>query len=290
MPVAQRKPQRPRPKLSVPTTLAYRIRTFGRIRNQPYHSTHGTHGADAMLTVVRSGRGFYLRGPQRMEVTAGMVGLVLPSDISGSDVGILMADPDDPYDHDYCRFAGEQAMAAVWRILALHDNQPFFHSQQSAGMIDIVQQMNSLFHRHIDFSQQPDSRPPTPMEGLLACGLAMLEMPDESRGDEKGITAAQLRRYLHDNLAQPLSLDHMADYFAISKEHLCRIAKPCLGMTIGMQAEQLKVDWACVLLRQKDMSIAEVARRVGYVDPLYFSKVFRKQMGLSPRQWRDMAP
>lgn len=287
MTVAQRKPQRPRPKLSVPTTLAYRIRTFGRIRNQPYHSTHGTHGADAMLTVVRSGRGYYLRGAQRMEVTAGMVGLVLPSELSGEDVGILMADPDDPYDHDYCRFAGQQAMTAVQRIIKLHDHQPFFHPQHSAMIIDLSQQMNSQFHHHIDFSQRPDERPPTPMEGLLACLLAVLEMPDEPRGDEKGITASQLRRYLHDTLAQPLSLDHMAEHFGISKEHLCRVAKTQLGMTIGMQAEQFKVDWACVLLRQEEMVIAEVARRVGYVDPLYFSKVFRKQMGASPRQWRQ---
>ena len=279
---ARIKPHRSRPKVSVPTQLAYRIRTFGRIRNQPYHSTHGTHGNDLMLTVVRAGRGTYLQGTDRIDVLPGMVGMVLP----GDDVGILMADADDPYDHVYCRFAGDQAMAVAGRILKRYDGQPFFDPQQSQMVMQLIQQMLSLHHRHINESQQSDSHPPTPMEGLLACLLAVLEQPDVSV-EGKGLNAAQLRRYLHDHLAEPLSLDHMADYFRISKEHLCRVAKTALGMTIGSQAAQLKIDWACVLLHQQKMSITEVGRRVGYLDPLYFSKVFRKQMGVSPRQWRD---
>ena len=125
------------------------------------------------------------------------------------------------------------------------------------------------------------------MEGLLACLLAVLESAEPVVGDEKNLSADRLYRYLHDHMAQPLSLDHMAEAFGVSKEHLCRVAKTVLGMTIVNQAEQIKIDWATVLLHQPELSIADVARRVGYVDPLYFSKVFRKHMGASPRQWRQ---
>ncbi|MAX25317.1 MAG: hypothetical protein CMJ19_12525 [Phycisphaeraceae bacterium] len=284
---ARLKPNRPRPKVSVPTELAYRVRTFGWIHDQPYHSTHGTHGDDVMLTVVRSGRGFYLRGKDRIEVTGSMVGLVLPQSVTDQDVGILMADPDEPYNHDYCRFAGHQAVDAAKRILQAHDQQPFFKPQSIAQVLDLMRQMRGYRVRHTDVSQQSDSRPPSPMEGLLACLLAVLESAEPVVGDEKNLSADRLYRYLHDHMAQPLSLDHMAEAFGVSKEHLCRVAKTVLGMTIVNQAEQIKIDWATVLLHQPELSIADVARRVGYVDPLYFSKVFRKHMGASPRQWRQ---
>jgi AraC-like DNA-binding protein len=284
---AKFKPQRTRPKQSIPTVMAYRLRTFGWIRNQPYHSTHGTHGDDVMLTVVRSGRGFYLHDNERSEVVGGMVGLVLPQSITGQDVGILMADPDDPYDHDYCRFAGHQAIASVKRILAANDGHAFFFPKHMSQILDLMQQMRSFRERHSDMSQQVDTRPPTPMEGLLACTLAVLEMPEHESEDEKNLSATKLRRYLHDHMAQPLSLDRMAEHFTVSKEHLCRVAKSVLGVTLVTVAEQIKIDWATVLLHQPELSIADVARRVGYVDPLYFSKVFRKHMGASPRQWRE---
>lgn len=281
------KPRRSRPKQALPTTLAYRIRTFGWIRNQPYHSTHGTHGDDAMLTVVRSGRGIYLRGSEKIDVVRGMVGLVLPRSVTGEDVGILMTDPDDPYDHDYCRFAGNQAMQTVRRILRANDNQPFFYPQHLPLLIDVMQQMRDQYHHHTDFSQQPDSRPPTLMEGMLASALAVLEMPEQACENQSSMSATMLRRYLQDHLAQPLSLDHMAEDFGVSKEHLCRVARQVLGTTLLTLAEQIKIDWATVLLHQPEMSIAEVGRRVGYVDGLYFSKVFRKQTGMSPRKWRQ---
>ncbi len=239
-----------------------------------------------MLTVVRSGRGFYLCGSQRIEVVGGMVGLVLPQSVTGQEVGILMADPDEPYDHDYCRFAGTQALASVKRIVDRHGGLPFFKPTVMPQVIDLMRQMRGFRDRHTDLSQQPDSRPPTPMEGLLAGVLAVLEMPEPACDDEKKINAANLRRYLQDHMAQALSLDQMADHFDVTKEHLCRVAKRELGQTLLTVAEQLKIDWATVLLLQPEISIAEVGRRVGYVDPLYFSKVFRKHMGISPRQWR----
>ncbi len=240
-----------------------------------------------MLTVVRSGRGFYLQDAQRIEVTGGMVGLVLPQSISGKDVGVLMADPDDPYDHDYCRFAGHQAMDVVRRILKANDNKPFFTPKHLPQIFDLMQQMRRYRERHSDLSQDSDDRPPTPMEGLLACVLAVLELPEFEKEDESNLSAGRLHRYLHDHIAAPLSLDRMSEDFGVSKEHLCRVAKQVLGVTLVTLAEQIKMDWATVLLHQPALSIADVARRVGYVDPLYFSKVFRKHMGVSPRQWRS---
>lgn len=270
-------------KMSLPTSLAYRIRTFGRIYNQPYHSTPGTHGGDAMLTVVRSGKGQYLRANMRVDVTGGMIGLVLP----GDDVGVLMADTQEPYDHYYCRFSGNQAIDVAKRIVALHDQQPFFILETWQAVLDCIEQLHVMLSHRVNYTHLEDSHPPTPADGVLGSLLAYLEIPTPSVMD-KQMTASRLNGYLNDHLAEPFSLEQMADYFEISKEHLCRLAKVCLnGQTLGVLAEQMKIQWACVLLREGQLRITDVARRVGYLDPLYFSKVFKKHMLQSPRQWRE---
>lgn len=47
-----------------------------------------------------------------------------------------------------------------------------------------------------------------------------------------------------------------------------------------------RISYACLLLSQSDSSIAEISRIVGYDDPYYFSRIFKKKMNLSPRQYR----
>jgi AraC-like DNA-binding protein len=49
----------------------------------------------------------------------------------------------------------------------------------------------------------------------------------------------------------------------------------------------MKMDWACILLAESHLNISEVARRVGYEDAFYFSKVFKTHLGLSPRAWKN---
>ena len=50
-------------------------------------------------------------------------------------------------------------------------------------------------------------------------------------------------------------------------------------------AEELKVEWAGTLLASAAANVSQAARRTGYADPFYFSRVFRRRTGLAPRQW-----
>jgi AraC-like DNA-binding protein len=49
----------------------------------------------------------------------------------------------------------------------------------------------------------------------------------------------------------------------------------------------MKMQRACHLLDNSDMSIKAVAAALGYSDPLYFSRLFKKTLGLSPRAYRS---
>lgn len=59
-----------------------------------------------------------------------------------------------------------------------------------------------------------------------------------------------------------------------------------MGSTIYGWREQQRVSRACDLLRHTQLNVTQVARAVGYEDPLYFSRIFSQHYQLSPRDYR----
>lgn len=255
------------------------------MRDNPLHATRGTFFKDAMLTLVTAGRGVYQCGSRTLPLRAGMLGLVLP----GKNVGWLRAEAQDPYTHFYCRFAGSDALRMARRIrqrqsaaFEAHPRFPrlrkIFEEMLATGSIGPANECKAPFL--------------TPAEARLALLLATLLEPATLEIGRPRLTRDALIGYLLDHLSEPLSLDKMARHFQISKAQLCREGKLQLGDTLQRSAEREKMAWACALLSDRSLpfSISEVSDRVGYNDPLYFSKVFKRHFGQSPRALRNRFP
>jgi len=265
-----------------PTALPFRVRTLGRVRDQPYHSTPGTHHDDAMLTLLLGGRGRYLWPGGSVAVAAGMIGLVLP----GPEPGVLMAEPDEPYDHVYCRFAGDEALRMAERIAAAQRGARFFaHPAWEALSAVLLRTLARGEVRAVADAGRMDRA-----DAVLAEALTLLESPPSEPAAPAPPSAAQLLAYLHDRVAEPTDLAAMAQHFGYSKSHLCRLGRAALGTTIQRAWEDARMERARVLLTQRSLPVAEVARRTGYADPAYFANVFRRRLGLTPSAYRDAAP
>jgi len=231
-----------------------------------------------MLTLTVGGQGTYRTQTRTLPVETGMVGLVFP----GDDVGLLMADAEDPYDNFYCRFTGHEAIRTAARIVEENGGEPFFFRPRWQECAEAFRQLVAL--RRGRAWVNPERM--RPVEAMLAYVLSLLDGCDvESTG---GITDDRLRRYMGDRLAEPPSLDVMAAYFGVSKPHLCRVARRVMGQTLIKVWQEMKIEWARVLLRDSALSVAEVGYRVGFNDPFYFSKVFKKHTGQSPSAWRSV--
>lgn len=92
--------------------------------------------------------------------------------------------------------------------------------------------------------------------------------------------------YLRFNIDQPVGLDTLAKTLSVNPSHLSRVFKQALGMTITSYINKLRVEEAKYLLDHSNASIIEIAARVGYNDPNYFSKVFRKWERITPHEYR----
>jgi AraC family transcriptional regulator of arabinose operon len=113
-----------------------------------------------------------------------------------------------------------------------------------------------------------------------------LEANREQASHPAGLDLEAIQAYMQDNIHQGLDLDDLAAVAHLSKYHFSGRYKALTGYSPIKHFLHMKIEYACQLLDTSDLSVKAIAAAVGYDDPLYFSRLFRKTMGLSPRDYR----
>ena len=86
--------------------------------------------------------------------------------------------------------------------------------------------------------------------------------------------------------AEPLSLRDVARELGMTPGHLTTIVRRRTGRTVQEWIIERRMAEARGMLAETDLPVREVARRVGVPDPGYFSRLFSRRHGASPREWR----
>ncbi len=121
---------------------------------------------------------------------------------------------------------------------------------------------------------------------LLGVIMENLPAPDRSPALPPGLQTAL--RLIESRYAEPeLNLPELAAAAFLSPDHFGRLFKKYLGVSPLTYAQTLRLREAAALLRNTSDRIGQIAQAVGYVDPLFFSRLFRRQFRLSPRQFRQ---
>lgn len=92
--------------------------------------------------------------------------------------------------------------------------------------------------------------------------------------------------YIERHYHEDISLHHIADRFYLSREYISRKFKQERGENISDCITRIRIGKAKRLLANPSLRIADIADMIGYRDEKYFSKVFKKNVGLSPTDYR----
>jgi len=99
---------------------------------------------------------------------------------------------------------------------------------------------------------------------------------------------ASIINYMNQQLHLPLDLPSIAKANGLSKDHFIRLFFSSYGYTPHDYFLRLKIQKACNYLLTTDWTIKKIASSLGYDDPYYFSRLFKKKIGVSPTQYRSM--
>ncbi|MEX0775948.1 MAG: AraC family transcriptional regulator [Phycisphaeraceae bacterium] len=122
---------------------------------------------------------------------------------------------------------------------------------------------------------------------LIVLELLLRQSPDEHR--DSAAVDPLLRRVLEilqERVAQDLDLAELARLVGYSPQHLNRLFRKALGVTPLQHHRRLKLERAAHLLAHGGLTIRAAGAAVGFPDAFYFSRVFHKEMGLSPSDYR----
>ena len=95
----------------------------------------------------------------------------------------------------------------------------------------------------------------------------------------------QVIDYISANLHQPLQLDVIAGRICVSRRQLLRIMRSALDESLYAYMARQRMERAIMYIQTEEMTLAELAARVGYDNPQSFSKAFRKLFGISPKAY-----
>lgn len=93
-------------------------------------------------------------------------------------------------------------------------------------------------------------------------------------------------QYLEGHKTEPFSSIALEEQMHLSFKHLNLLFKEVTGTTLQKHHNRLRLDFAAKLLRETNLDIASISSQVSYEEPFYFSNSFKKQFGLSPRDYR----
>jgi AraC family transcriptional regulator of arabinose operon len=118
---------------------------------------------------------------------------------------------------------------------------------------------------------------------ILLCAKNDRARVRTDRFDERLLMAC---KFMTDNLHRPLSVAEIAQAVCLSPSRLAHLFSQTLGRSILKWREEQLIQFACQLLLVSPSPIKQIAAQVGFEDPLYFSRVFRRYTGRSPRAFR----
>ena len=109
----------------------------------------------------------------------------------------------------------------------------------------------------------------------------------EQKSGQKNKLVENVKKYIQENLCMRLSLQDIAQHFSVSPNHLSQLFKKTCDIGLNEYINHQKISRSKELLRDSNLKIYEIADQLGFESAFYFSKVFKKVTGMSPRDYQN---
>jgi two-component system response regulator YesN len=120
----------------------------------------------------------------------------------------------------------------------------------------------------------------------LTRSIALLAKLVREHQQQEHNTIFDIARYIENNYHQDLTLQDIANRFYLSREYISRKFKQEFKINLSDYLSKIRIDKSKMLLLNPHLRISQIADMVGYQDEKYFSKVFKKNEGISPNEYR----
>lgn len=228
------------------------------------------------ICMVISGTGSMSVKGHTCRMEAGTV-LVLPCGLEME----LKAEPENPWKCAWVAIAGRNVQSCLKKL-------GFIHSpiRKNSCLVDHFVEIVARIQKTEEQTLANELRRNSCLYELLAL-LAETEAGIQKQrcDDSQDLYVKSAILYIHRNYSN-IRVNDIASYIGISRSYLTTIFKNKMNVSPQEYLVNYRLNKAEQMLRTTDQSIQEIAGRVGYDNPLTFSKMFKNTFGVSPRYYR----
>ena len=229
-----------------------------------------------ILHYIHSGYGTYSAGDCLEPIGPGGLFLVVPDTVHA-----YWPDPDEPWHYSWFGFSGTMAARLC--------KQAGFTGPAPVRTPDPAVSVAPLFHNLLALREEPAKE--LLLTGQLFRIFGTLAVPDDAPPlrPDVGLHVRKAVSFINARYADPIGLADISAHIGLDSKYVCRLFQQRLSMSPYRYLTDVRMRKACRLLRSQLLGIAEIARSVGYQDPLLFSRMFKRTIGLSPSAYREKA-
>lgn len=252
----------------------YRLRTRERL---PTKRPKGR--LDYQLLYVASGKAHFIIDGKDREISAGHMVLYLPR--QEQDYVYYGSDKPEVY---WVHFTGGDVKNILRHYEVPLDHRVFYCGVASTYSYLFKEMINELQDCRVGFQE------------LLAMYLRQIFLLiQRSRLEKKPAVSTYLqeemeyaRRYFNDHYNEAINIEEFAASRSMSVSWFLRNFKQATGMSPMHYILINRINNAVSLLETTDYNVTEISAIVGYENPMYFSRLFKKQKGVSPTEYRKL--
>lgn len=274
-PVLARARQHPLIRSVYPTDIGWFPSAAHHYRDRPSGA-----GQDHLMMCI-AGHGYVVINDQKAHLRQGEL-LVIPRNARHT----YWAADDDPWSIYWVHFLGDDSNYYTERMPRPGQPVPIEPSAQDEAV--------RLFRYCLDALQDGYGLPTLIYAAQSTQHILSLllyrnqSLPMEQRRGKRRASIEAVIEYMQDNLREPLRLEDFAAQAGMSVSHFSDRFRAQTGQSPMAYFIHLRMRLASRLLDLSDKPIKSVAIETGYRDPYYFSRVFKKSMGLSPEKYREI--
>lgn len=256
-----------------------KVYQYGREKCRSGHSYGPANRDHYLLHFVTKGKGTFYCENKRYEIQAGQGFLIVPGIVTS-----YIADTEEPWTYSWIGFNGENVDFYLSQT-GLGSDSPVFAYEDSKAFSRIFSEIKHL-NRNTVAGQ-------VKMIGNLYVLLSLVmenSTPISYQGkaffSSKENYIKNAVTYIQTNYSRKITVQEIADYLGLNRSYFGVIFKELMKMSPQDFIIYFRMDKAKKLLSDMSMNIGDVSRSVGYEDPLTFSKLFKKNVGVSPNAYR----
>ncbi|MDO5291253.1 MAG: AraC family transcriptional regulator [bacterium] len=191
----------------------------------------------------------------------------------------------------YNRYNAEEGLSNILELL-----RPMEVTERLTSMIEVLTCISYAFRKELknqdiyyDYVKQCDKLLYLSLEEQEAWVYrrlhTMVKLMRSGKKARRSNVVTIAMEYIQKNYTQEISLNEISQYVGLSPQHFSKIFKETTNYSYVEWVNDLRIGKAQEIMKQEDCTIKEVCFLVGFQDPNYFSRIFKKRVGISPTEY-----